>query len=164
MKIRTATKQDLPAILDIFNYEIINNNFVYIYEPWTLDYALIWFEEKQKSDYPFIVAESDSQILGYAYYSKFREREAYNSTVEYSVYIHRNHRRKGLAHTLVTKLIELAKEQGFHVMVGGLDAANNASYYFHKSLGFVEVAHFKSIAKKNGEWRDLKFFQLLLNE
>ena len=163
MKIRSATEHDLPAILDIFNYEISNNEFVYIYEPWTLDYALSWFQEIRKNNFPFIVAERDNQLLGYAYYSKFREREAYNTTVEYSVYIHRLHRRKGVAKNLVLELIDLAKIQEYHVMIGGLDANNRASYQFHINLGFVEVAHFKSVARKNDKWLDLVFFQFMLS-
>lgn len=164
MNIRTATSDDLPAIIDIFNYEILNTESVYIYEPWTLEYALTWFQEIQEDGYPFIVAETGNTVVGYAYYSKFRKRRAYDTTVEYSVYIHRNHRRKRLAYTLVTKLINLAKEQGYHVMVGGLDSGNTTSHDFHKKMGFTEVAHFKSIARKNEKWLDLIFFQLMLTD
>ncbi|MDG1333427.1 MAG: GNAT family N-acetyltransferase [Crocinitomicaceae bacterium] len=164
MKIRNAAEKDLQAILDIFNYEIVNTEYVYIYEPWNLEYALGWFQEIQQNNFPFLVIEDDNEIMGYAYYSKFREREAYDTTVEYSVYIHRYHRKKGLARKLVLELIERAKEQGYHVMVGGLDASNVASYNFHKRLGFTEAAHFKSIARKNGKWLDLIFFQLMLSE
>lgn len=164
MNIRNATIKDLATIVDIFNYEILNNEFVYIYEPWTLEYATTWFQEIKDNNFPFILIESANEILGYAYYTKFREREAYDSTVEYSVYIHRKHRKKGLAFQLVTRLIQLAKKEGYHVMVGGLDASNIASYNFHQRMGFTEVAHFKSIAKKNGKWLDLIFFQLMLND
>lgn len=163
MTIRAATENDLQAILDIFNYEILNTEYVYIHEAWTLEYAMTWFREKQEGNYPFLVAESANEILGYAYYSKFREREAYNTTVEYSVYIHRKHRRKGVAYQLVSTLIEIAKKQGYRSMIGGLDAGNNASNEFHKSLGFTKVAHFKSVARKFDKWLDLIFYQLLLN-
>jgi L-amino acid N-acyltransferase len=101
-------------------------------------------------------------VIGYAYYSKFREREAYNTTAEYSVYIHKDYRKKGVGGTLVRQLIQLAKQQGYHTIIGGLDADNAASDAFHKSMGFVKVAHFKSVAKKFDQWLDLQFYQLIL--
>ena len=164
MTIRNAKEGDLPAILDIFNYEIVHTAYVYIYAPWTLDDMSKWYHKKQENNFPILVAEINEEVIGYATYGKFREREAYNTTVEYSIYIHRDHRRKGIAYTLVTQLIQLAKEQGYHTMVGGLDAGNAPSIAFHKRLGFKEVAHFKAVARKFDRWLDLKFFQLMLGD
>lgn len=164
INIRTASKNDLPEILEIFNYEIINTEYVYIYEPWSLEYITTYFEEKRQKNFPFIVAEIDNTIVGYATYGKFRDREAYDTTVEYSVYIHLDHRRKGIAYKLVQELIKIAKEEGRHTMIGGLDAGNKASYDFQKSLGFTKVAHIKSVARKFDKWLDLILFQLILKD
>jgi len=162
MKIRNATENDLPEILEIFNYEIIHTSYVYIYEPWTMEYVTEWFRKKRKNNFPFLVVEIDNQVAGYATFGKFRDRPAYDSTVEYSVYIHQDHRRKGIALQLVQRLIEIAKEQGRHSIIGGLDAGNKPSYEFHKRLGFTEVAHIKSVATKFDKWLDLVLFQLIL--
>lgn len=163
MSIRNATQNDLPDILEIFNYEIVHTPYVYLFEPWTLDYITHWFEEKKANNLPFLVYELDGKIAGYATYGKFRERAAYDTTVEYSVYLHKDYRGKGLAYKLVDELIRIAREQNYHVMIGGLDAANHDSIRFHKNMGFVEVAHLKSVARKFDTWRDLIFYQLILN-
>ena len=164
MNIRPATEKDLSAILEIFNYEIIHTSYVYVYEPWTMDYITEWFRKKQKSNFPFLVAENENDVVGYGYYTKFREREAYDTTVEYSVYIEKANRGKGIAYKIVSKLIEIAKEQGIYTFIGGVDSENYDSIRFHKRMGFTQVAHIKSVAQKFNKWLDLFFFQLLLNE
>jgi L-amino acid N-acyltransferase YncA len=164
MKIRKATEKDLPAVLDIFNYEIIHTPYVYLYEAWTLEYITAWFKEKQETKFPFLIAEHDSVVLGYAYYSLFREKEAYNTSVEYTVYIHRDHRGKGAGYQLVHALIEIAKKQNIKTFIGGVDAGNAPSIAFHERMGFTQVAHMKSVAKKFDKWLDLIFYQLMLDE
>ena len=164
MTIRSANQNDLAAILDIFNYEVINTQYVYLYEPWTDQYIQEWFDFKQKNNFPLLVAELDNAVIGYGTYGKFREREAYNTTVEYSVYIHRHHRSKGVGKQLLQELIKQAKEQGYHVMVGGLDSQNKASADFHERMGFTRVAQFSQVARKFDKWLDLVFYQLLLSD
>ena len=164
MHIRDATIDDVPEILEIFNYEIVNTQHVYLYDPWTLDYATSWFQDIKGKGFPFIVAVEDDRVIGYSYFTTFRAREAYNRTVEYSVYIHQAHRRKGIARLLVTELIDMAKAEGYHTMIGGLDSANTKSMAFHESLGFKKVAHFSSVARKFDTWLDLVFYQLMLND
>lgn len=162
MYIRNATEKDLPAILEIFNFEIIHTANAYIYDPWTLDYALEWFRDKKKEGFPFIVMEEKGEVIGYSYYGPFRTRPAYKTTVEYSVYIHRDHRRKGIAVQLVDALFKIARENGIHVIMGGVDAGNVKSIHFHEKLGFTQVAYIKSVAYKFDKWLDLILFQLIL--
>lgn len=162
MTLRPTTLLDLPAILDIFNHEIIHTPYVYLFEPWTLEYITQWFDEKKANNFPFLVSEIDGVVVGYATYGKFRERTAYDTTIEYSVYMHKDHRGKGIAYKLVNELIRIAKEQKFHVMIGGLDAGNKDSVRFHENMGFEEVAHMKQVARKFDTWRDLVFYQLIL--
>lgn len=162
MKIRKATIADLEVILDIFNYEIIHTPYVYLYEPWTMDYGKTWFKEKQSSGFPFFVAEINKEVVGYAYYSKFREKEAYRTTVEYSIYIHKDSRGLGAARTLLQALIEVAKKQNIHCLIGGVDAENKASLAFHERMGFTQVTYMKEVARKFDTWRDLVFYQMIL--
>ena len=162
MNIIPATHEHLPAILDIFNHEIIHTSYVYLYEPWTMEYISEWFERKQQLGFPLMVAEEEGIVQGYATYDKFREREAYDSTVEYSVYIHKDHRRKGLGKQLLKEMINIAKAKGYHIMIGGLDGENHASKAFHEAMGFVQVAHMKQVARKFDRWLDLVFYQLML--
>ena len=161
-KIRNANQNDLQAILDIYNYEIEHAAAIYFYETLPFRWIQDWFDYKVKNGFPIFVAESNGQVLGFAAYSKFRDRPAYQFTVEHSVYIHKNFRRFGIASALLKKIIAMAKTEGYHTLIGGVDAGNHGSITFHKQHGFFEVAHFKEVGFKFDQYLDLKFFQLML--
>src|SRR5687768_15569435 len=132
--IRPATTNDLPAILDILNYNILHSTAVYEYETKELPYMEQWFTERQQAGWPVIVAEENGILLGYASYGTFRVRPAYQYTVEHSVYVSNEHIGKGIGRILLNELIELAKKQGLHSMIGCIDAENKSSIDFHKKF------------------------------
>ena len=110
-KIRNANQNDLQAILDIYNYEIEHAAAIYFYETLPFRWIQDWYDYKVKNGFPIFVAESNGQVLGFAAYSKFRDRPAYQFTVEHSVYIHKNFRRFGIASALLKKIIAMAKTE-----------------------------------------------------
>ena len=118
--IRKCVIEDLEEILEIHNHEIINSTALYEYESASMAYMRKWFTEKQVRDFPVFVAEHLGEVAGYATYGTFRTRPAYKYTVEHSVYVHHKHRGNGIGGMLLVNLIQSAKEQGFHVMVGGM--------------------------------------------
>jgi L-amino acid N-acyltransferase YncA len=151
------------AILDIFNEQIRTSTALYEYQPRTLDSMAAWFKAKQAKNFPVIGVENEAgALMGFASYGVFRERAAYKYTVEHSVYIHEDHRGKGLGLALMERLIEAARAQDFHVMVGGIDATNAASIAMHEKLGFVHAGTIRESGFKFGKWLDLAFYQLTL--
>src|SRR6476660_4828722 len=96
VSVRLATAADLAAINDIYNYYVHRSTCTYQLEPETLQNRRMWFEAHPPDTYPVTVAESEGQILGWGSLSKFRDRAAYDGTVEASVYIHHDHHRRGL--------------------------------------------------------------------
>jgi phosphinothricin acetyltransferase len=146
--IRPTRKSDVAAILEINNYEIVNSTVNYDFEPKTLDWQLEWFDQKMKAGFPVLVAEGAGKVLGFATYGTFRPKPGYSFTVEHSVYISLAARGKGIGKLLMINLIQLAKNAGYHTMVGGIDGSNDYSYRFHEKLGFREVARFKETARK----------------
>ncbi len=151
------------AILSILNEAIINSTALYDYKPRSLESMSGWFKTKQASNFPVIGAISPAdELLGFASYGTFRAWPAYKYSVEHSVYIHQDHRGKGLGQALMGQLIAKATEQQYHVMVGGIDESNIASVLLHQRLGFSHAGTIKQAGFKFGRWLDLAFYQLIL--
>lgn len=152
-----------PAILAIFNEAILNSTALYDYHPRTPESMVNWFNAKEAGGFPVIGVESDTgELMAFASYGIFRAFPAYKYSVEHSVYVEKNHRGKGLGLLLMQRLIELAREQDLHVMVGGIDAANAASIALHRKLGFEHAGTIRQAGFKFGRWLDLAYYQLIL--
>jgi len=160
MIIRDATENDIPGILEIYNHVILNTTSVYSEEPHTLDMRLSWYRDRIANGFPVFVADEDGRVAGFSSFGHFRVWPCYRYTVENSVYVHPDHRGKGLSKLLIQPLIDRAREMGMHTMIAGIDADNVVSYRLHQSFGFVEVAHFREVGFKFGRWLDLKFMEL----
>lgn len=151
------------AILDIFNEAIASSTALYDYKPRAPESMARWFKTKAANRFPVIGSVSDSgELMGFASYGTFRAWPAYKYSVEHSVYVHKDHRRKGLGLTLMKELVAAATQQQYHVMVGGIDITNAGSIALHEQLGFVHSGTIRQAAFKFGRWLDLGFYQLLL--
>jgi L-amino acid N-acyltransferase YncA len=152
------------AILAIFNDAIVNSTALYDYVPRAPETMVGWFRAKEERNFPVIGAESeDGQLLGFASYGSFRAWPAYKYTVEHGIYIHRDHRGKGLGRTLLRALLDRARAQDYHAIVAGIDLENRASIALHESLAFAHVGTIRQAGFKFGRWLDLGFYQLLLD-
>jgi L-amino acid N-acyltransferase YncA len=160
--IRAAQETDLSAILDIYNHVILNTTAVYQYVPQTSELRKAWYDSKLKDGYPVFVAEDAGRVVGLSSYGPFRAWAAYKYTVENSVYVAADQRGRGIARLLMQPLVDSARSKGYHAIIAGIDATNEASLRLHRSFGFEEVAHFKQVGYKFGRWLDLKFLELLL--
>lgn len=151
-------------ILDIFNEAIVNSTALYDYQPRTFGSMLPWFQTKESNGFPVIGAvDSAGFLLGFATYGTFRAWPAYKYTVEHSVYVHKDHRGKGLGMALMRQLIAEARIRQVHVMVGGIDVANVGSIILHERLGFTHAGTVKQAGFKFGRWLDLGFYQYTLD-
>jgi len=157
--LRLATQADIPQILAIVNYTIKTSTANYQYDAQTVAEQTAWFESKQQHKFPVWVAIQDQQILGFGTYGVFREKMGYQFTIEHSVYVKVDQQGKGIGKALLTQLIDQAKAEGYHVMVGGIDANNAESIAFHQKMGFEIVGHLKEVGYKFGQWLDLCFMQ-----
>ena len=162
INIRNAKKENVPSILEIVNYEIKNSTVLYDYKERAYEFQLNWFLNKSKEKMPVIVAEKEGEILGFGTFGIFRPWDAYQHSVEHSIYVHRKSRGQGIGKLLLTELINTAKKDGFHTMIAGIDASNEKSILFHKNFGFDEIGTFKEVGYKFDKWLDLTFMQLFL--
>ncbi len=160
--IRIATAADLPSILSIVNESILNTVAIYDYEARSLEAQETWFDEKMRYGFPVIVAELDDVIAGFGSYGTFKAKRGYDLTVEHSVYVLPEYKGQGFGNLLLSDLIQRAIAQKLHVMIGYVDASNNASIALHKKFGFEESGHLKQVGFKFGQWLDVKLMQLTL--
>jgi phosphinothricin acetyltransferase len=161
VSIRLACEADLPSINDIYNYYVLNSTCTFQLEPETIEARRRWFASFSQR-HPVTVAELDENVIGWGALSKFRERAAYDQSVEASVYIHKDQLGRGLGRVLLVDLIERAKQLGFHTLLGGACTEQAASIKLQASLGFQPVAHLREVGFKFGRWLDVDYLQLML--
>ncbi len=151
-----------PAILEILNEAIAHSTALYEYQARSLESMDGWFAEKAAGGFPVIGAEEGGELVGFATYGTFRARAAYKYTVEHSVYVHQDHRGRGIGAALMQELIAAARRQQYHVLVGGIDITNRTSVLMHERLGFSHAGTIHQAAYKFGRWLDLGFYELIL--
>jgi L-amino acid N-acyltransferase len=131
-------KRHAEAILAIFNDAIINSTGLYDYKPRTIEMMTGWFDAKLKGKFPVIGIENDSgELMGFGSYGTFRAWPAYKYSVEHSVYVDARFRRRGVGRFILERLIDTARGQDYHLLIGGIDATNQASITLHEKLGFL---------------------------
>lgn len=160
--LRPATIQDVPQILAIVNHAIATSTANYNYEPQTLAEQTAWFESKQQYNFPVWVAVVEDLAVAFGTYGTFREKMGYRYTVEHTIYVQEDQQRKGIGKALLIQLVTQAKAEGYHAMIGGIDAKNAESIAFNQKMGFEIVGHLKEVGYKFDQWLDLCFVQRLL--
>jgi L-amino acid N-acyltransferase YncA len=147
-----------------------------IYAPFVTDSA-VSFEERAPGPesfseriartterFPYLVADTDGQLTGFAYAGPHRARAAYRWTTEVSVYVHADHRRSGVGRALYDKLLPLLSRQGLTVALAGITLPNDASVALHETVGFRSVGVYRRVGFKAGAWRDVGWWQRPLAE
>jgi phosphinothricin acetyltransferase len=165
MQLATCTFDAHAAeILAILNDAIAHSTAIYDYRPRAPESMAAWFATKDAGRFPVIGAiADDGTLLGFASYGTFRAWPAYKYSVEHSVYVRNDYRGRGIGVALMRALIAKAREQQYHVMVGGIDVANGGSIALHEKLGFAHAGTIRQAGFKFGRWLDLAFYQLILD-
>ena len=162
IRVRGYQKSDAAAILSIINYNILNATALYDYNIRTLAQQEAILDSKIQAGFPVLVAENNGEVVGFGMYSEFRFREAYKFTIEHSVYVQQDNQGLGIGKLLLSELIQLAKQQGLHTMIGVIDSENQTSIDFHHQFGFKTVGIIKESGFKFNRWLDSVFVQLIL--
>lgn len=146
-----------------YNWYITHSSCTFETEP--VDQSVFMDRIHQvRKKYPWIVLQEDDKLLGYAYLSSFHERKAYEWTCDLSIYMNPDERGHGYGHKLMDAIIELARKDGYMNCVSIITGGNTASEKLHEKCGFVKKATFENFGYKNGEWRDVSYYVLKLNE
>lgn len=115
-------------------------------------------------NWPWLVAERDGQVVGYAYASQHRQRASYRWSADVTVYVSGDQQRRGVGRALYEPLLELLTRQGYHAACAGITVPNDASVGLHESLGFEAVGVYRDIAYEHGRWRSVGWWQKTLRE
>ena len=161
--IRPITQDDVVSCLDIYNYEVVNGVATLDFEPRTLPEWQEWFDAHQTVEHCIFVGLMDDVVVGYASLSPYRTKDAFKSTVELSIYIHQDHRGKGVASKLMAHILEHAKENDtLHTVVSVITAGNEESTKLHSRFGFTYCGLTPEVGFKHGKYQDTETYALLV--
>lgn len=156
MEIRIAQQADLPELLDIYNDEVLHGVATLDLTPKTLAERQVWFDAHNKDNHPLIVAVEHGEVAGYASLSDYREKEAYRSTVELSIYVARSHRRQGVATALMGAILDMARaDERTHAVVSVITSGNQASQKLHGKFGFTFCGTIPEAGMKFGAYQGI---------
>lgn len=162
MHLRDAIPDDAPAIAAIYNPYITDTTISFEEEPVHDAEMARRVAEVQAAGLPWLVAEADGAVIGYAYATKWRVRHAYRHSVESSVYLAPAAARRGVGTALYEALLERLRAGGYHLVIGGIALPNAASVALHEKMGYEKAAHFKEVGYKFGRWLDVGYWQKIL--
>jgi L-amino acid N-acyltransferase YncA len=163
MKIRPVRREDAGEMLDIYRPFITDNCVSFELEPPTLEQFAERIDTYTKR-FPWLVAEENGEVIGYAYASSYRERKAYQWSVECSVYIRADKRGTGCGRILYESLFADLIDRGFFNVYAIITLPNDASVQFHRSMNFEEVGIFKRVGFKFDAWHDVLWMVKFLKE
>lgn len=165
MRTRLATADDAAAIREIYNLEVTTSTVTFDLVPRSLAQQREWLSARSGA-HAVMVAEAQPNgrpvVLGFASLSPYRDRPAYTTSVEDSVYVHRDHQGEGVGKLLLAELVELATAHGFHAMFARIVGSHEASIGLHAALGFEIVGTEREVGRKFGHWLDVVVMQRLL--
>ena len=161
--IRRAGIDDLCQLQEIYNDAILHTVATFDTETKDLTERRQWFYEHEKEPYVIFVEEDEKsgRLCGYASLSCYRERKAFDQSVEISIYIHKDYRQRGCGSRLMEAVLSYAEEHPqIHVVVSLVTSENTASIHLHEKFGFVYCGQLKQVGYKLGRWLNLNIYQL----
>ena len=152
---------DAEAIRAIYNAEVTGSTVTFDIVPRTLEEQLAWIEDHGGA-HPAVVAVDDGLVAGFGSLSPFRERAAYATTVEDSVYVAVDRRGRGVGRLLLAELVRTGRRQGFHTVIARISGDNEPSIALHRAEGFTLVGVEREVGRKFGRWIDVTVMQRML--
>ena len=159
MLIRPVANNDAARLAEIYSHYIRHS--VVTFEEAAIDGSemLNRLHEHRQTDLPWLVAEREGVVVGYAMASPWKGRCAYRYTVEVTVYVDIDHPRSGIGSALYADLFEQLREAQFHSVIAGIALPNDASVALHERFGLHKVAHFAEVGHKFDQWVDVGYWQ-----
>jgi L-amino acid N-acyltransferase YncA len=160
--IRPAIAADAPAIAAIYAHHVAHGTASFDTVPRSEGEIAGKIAQCDMGGWPFLVADRGGTVVGYAYATQFRDRPAYRSTCENSIYVAPAAVGQGIGTRLLASLIEASERAGFRQMIAVVGGAEPASVALHLKAGFREAGRMKSVGRKHGRWLDTVYLQLAL--
>ena len=163
-RLRDAVAMDAAEIVAIYNAHVRDTIVTFELDEVGVEDMAQRIAEVQVRGLPWLVAECDGKVLGYAYAAPWKARAAYARTVEASIYLDAAACGRGLGKRLYAGLVGRLRDAGVHVVIGGASLPNPVSVALHESLGFEHIGTFREVGHKLGRWIDVGYWQLTLEE
>jgi phosphinothricin acetyltransferase len=159
IRIRRADRADLPVLRDIYNHYAVHTSVNFDIEARTMADREEWFAQfAQSGRYQCFVAEEGSRVIAYAGSTRFKEKAAYQTTIEMTIYCAPDRGRQGLGRRLYTRLFEALKDEDIHRAYAGVTLPNEASVRIHEAFGFRRVGTYAEVGRKFGKYWDVGLF------
>ena len=156
-------REDVSGIAEIYNDAVLHTTAIWNDQVVNEENRRLWIEERTAQGFPILIAVENGDVLGYATFGQFRPHDGYRRTVENSIYVRGDQRRRGIAATLMAPLIAAARAYGAHTMIAAIEAENVASIRLHEHFDFREVGRLLEVGRKFDRWLDLVLMQKTLD-
>lgn len=167
MSLRAATAEDAEAIRAIYNAEVETSTATMDLVPRSLADQRQWLAERSGAFTTLVAVgpgEGSGEVLGFAALSPYKERAAYRTTVEDSVYVRRDAHGRGIGRLLLEELLNVAEASGFHAVMARIESGGLASQALHAACGFRPIGTEREVARKFSRWIDVVVMQCLLSD
>ncbi len=160
--VRPANAADAEAIRAIYNVEVAGSTVTFDLVPRSLEDQVAWIGDHSGGHPAIVATDDDGTVVGFGSLSPYKERPAYFTTVEDSVYIRDDQRGRGIGNQLLSELVRLAQQYGYHSMIARVVGGHDASIRLHRQCGFEIVGTEKEVGRKLGRWLDVVVMQRML--
>ena len=163
--LRLATIADAEQIREVYNYEVQHTTATFDLVPRTLAEQQQWLAERSGAFATIVAVDATPDgptVVGFGALSPYKERAAYRTSVENSVYVRRGRHGEGIGRLLLTELLATAARSGFHTVFARINAASEASVALHRACGYESVGIEREVGRKFGRWHDVALMQRLL--
>lgn len=162
MEVRPARIDDAEAIRQIYNREVTGSTVTFDLVPRSLAEQEAWLEARSGAHAVLVAVDDQGGVVGFASLSPYRDRPAYATTVEDSVYVRHDQHGRGVGRLLLSELVETARRHGFHAVMARIVGGHEASIALHRAVGFEMVGVEREVGRKMGRWLDVVLMQRLL--
>jgi L-amino acid N-acyltransferase YncA len=164
LTLRTAEARDAEAIAEIYNHEVTHGVSTFDLTLRSVEEQRAWISARSGAFSVIVADDTLLGVVGFAALSTYRDRAGYRTTVENSIYVRRDQHRRGIGKLLLARLLEVARDSGFHTVIARIESTSVGSLALHESLGFTLVGTERQIGRKHGRWLDSAIMQKLLSE
>jgi L-amino acid N-acyltransferase len=162
VRIRLAEVSDAVAVRAIYNLEVTTATSTFDLVPRSLAEQVAWLEARSGAFSAIVAVDGDDEVVGFASLSPYKERAAYRTTVEDSVYVARSRGGEGIGTLLLSHLVDVARASGFHSVIARIEAGGAASRALHARCGFELVGIEREVGRKFNHWLDVAVMQLVM--
>jgi phosphinothricin acetyltransferase len=160
VSVRPGAPEDLPALTELYNHYVENTHITFDTQPWSVQQRREWFSHyADTGPHRLLVAHVGEELVGYATSSKFRDKAAYDTSVEATVYVRGDGARRGVGSALYAALFDALRGEDVHRAYAGIALPNDASIALHRKFGFEEVGTYHEVGRKFGRYWDVTWLE-----